>query len=541
MNQQIIFLLFLLSLASCTFNAPYLAKESLEGKDEGVELRDLSYDVDQHFSETYQHSLPNLNSQGQQIDFYKWAARKGHTRAYVILAHHYLSEESFDKEQALYWLELGVKADSPLCRLTLAQVFLEHPGTNKSLSYSKSQELLEPLLQDEYVPAFKIAARLAGLRDDLPAQIDYLDKARTLGDIEANQILETLVTENKSSSDLPLNESARYEEIDDLKGFWQPALESSKHMSGALEDDDTDPGYQKLLEIAHRQNSPYASLILARQLFDHGFQQISDSDKLRQYLESAMNIPAGKSLYARSIMTQKVRANNIDPLELLADAAHQEDPYALYVLSLKARIADKDYHLSTQLYERALKADNSVHSRFNVALDLLKEQLPFSDSKIAQQWMIDLASSNYPPALLQVASLKEREQILSHSTKEIFMHRIKAAIQGSPDGCYLVGNMYLTGNGVQPNPKRAFLWFMQAARSGYQPAQYQVSLMYHAGNGVVASTAKAYAWFSLLPPIFEQQQLTENTLRDELNERQLKEALDMSATLKKYYRSRRII
>lgn len=54
--------------------------------------------------------------------------------------------------------------------------------------------------------------------------------------------------------------------------------------------------------------------------------------------------------------------------------------------------------------------------------------------------------------------------------------------------------MYLEGNGVAQDDKKAAEWFEQAARKGNAEAQGMLGTMYLEGKGVTQDYAQAYIW-----------------------------------------------
>ena len=55
--------------------------------------------------------------------------------------------------------------------------------------------------------------------------------------------------------------------------------------------------------------------------------------------------------------------------------------------------------------------------------------------------------------------------------------------------------MYLDGEGVTQDAKKAADYFIMAAEKGLVKAQYSIGQMYAAGRGVHQDDKKAYAWF----------------------------------------------
>ena len=547
--------LCVIALSGCSLNVPVLGPSVTEDHDmtlsssELTRLEPASLKEEQDWPDMFEHGQPREKlDHSTDIEFYKWAALKGYSKAYVVLADTYLSAQPKNEAEALYWLNKGVSVNDIPCMMRLAQYYaLEKKNTN----LPEAEKLLAPLIEEDYIPAIRLAALIAESNLETAKQISYLNKARQLGDLDSAHRLEQFVSVDKpyeSAFNLNSSDQEDYHELGDLKGFWEEAQSTVKkpRQTGAFDSMTqqsvgVDRQLNELLEIASSQSSQYASFILANQIFNTAFKSKEDGQSLKNLLESSLSIPAAKSLYARALFQGKIIDSDKDPISLLLQAADKEDPYALFYLSLHYRFTEKDYAQATQYYYKGLAADSSLIGQYKVALDLLNEYYPMSSAKTAHEWMVDLAYKSFPPALLKVAELKENKKILSQSKREIFMHRAKAAYLGSPEACYQVGNMYLKGEAVKSDAKRAFLWFMHSARSGYLPAQYQLSLMYKKGLGVLENPVKSYAWYSLLPPIFEAQDLIKEDFIEAMSHQQLAQGLEMSEILKKYYQTNQAV
>ena len=537
-----------LALSGCTINNPFGGFKLIPEEQKNFDQEDEATFVEQVVHKSYlpsflEHSEENIILDHKDAhDFYKWAALKGYKRAYVVLAEQYLAMEPANESEALYWLERGVQEEDLLSMMRLARYYALEKS---SPQYPEAEKLIQPLVEQEYLPAIKLAAQIAQLAGNQGMYLTYLNKARSLGDIDAEHQLESFVINDRENLEKDLTEQQDlYQEIEDLQGFWQhsQSLKKKHHdiVSASIEKQTLENSrareeLRELVELAQSQNSQYASLILARQTFETGFHHQVDRMRYKQLLESSLQIRSGKTLYARSIFKGMVDGSNEKAFQLLNEAAELQDPYALFVLSLHSRLVKKDFAESTKYYYKALSLDKSSNGQYQAAMDLYQEYLPFSNLKIASEWFIDLAYADYPLALLQVARLKEENQILCQSVREIFLHRAKAAYLGSPEASYLVGNMYLKGQGVQKDLKKSFLWVMHAARAGYVPAQYQLSLMYKKGIGVIEDSTKSYAWLTLVPKVFEQQELIEQEMLEGMSDDQLAKAIKVSDVLKQFY------
>jgi uncharacterized protein len=66
---------------------------------------------------------------------------------------------------------------------------------------------------------------------------------------------------------------------------------------------------------------------------------------------------------------------------------------------------------------------------------------------------------------------------------------------GNATAQYLLGSLYVEGNGVEHDDATAFVWFQRAANQGDAAAQYNVGASYAGGTGVPKSYDDAAKWF----------------------------------------------
>ena len=66
---------------------------------------------------------------------------------------------------------------------------------------------------------------------------------------------------------------------------------------------------------------------------------------------------------------------------------------------------------------------------------------------------------------------------------------------GNASAQYLLGSLYVEGNGVERDDATAFTWFLRAANQGDAAAQYNVGASYAGGRGVQKSYVDAAKWF----------------------------------------------
>ena len=70
----------------------------------------------------------------------------------------------------------------------------------------------------------------------------------------------------------------------------------------------------------------------------------------------------------------------------------------------------------------------------------------------------------------------------------------KAGEAGNADACLALGNLYLSGTGVESSQKEAYIWIKKSAEHGNIDAQYRLSRLYREGAGVVTDTDESIKW-----------------------------------------------
>lgn len=104
----------------------------------------------------------------------------------------------------------------------------------------------------------------------------------------------------------------------------------------------------------------------------------------------------------------------------------------------------------------------------------------------------ELGDRDSEVALLAI-QIKERS---SRGGKDSTVTRLQQiAEEDHADALYVLGIVYLTGNGVEKNEKTAFTYFLRAAKLGHARAQYNLGMMYQTATGVDGNLAEARRWY----------------------------------------------
>jgi uncharacterized protein len=117
-------------------------------------------------------------------------------------------------------------------------------------------------------------------------------------------------------------------------------------------------------------------------------------------------------------------------------------------------------------------------------------------AKAAELWR-SLAEAGNAPAQYLLGSLYVEGNGVEHDDATAFMWFQRAANQGDAAAQYNVGASYAGGRGVQKSYVDAAKWFRRAADQGVVFAQLNLGLLYAAGNGVSQDNVEALKWLEL--------------------------------------------
>ena len=80
---------------------------------------------------------------------------------------------------------------------------------------------------------------------------------------------------------------------------------------------------------------------------------------------------------------------------------------------------------------------------------------------------------------------------------DAIMWYTKAAEAGEAEAQYILGMLYLNGNGVPADLTAAADWIEKAAHNDHAASQFQLGVMYSTGQGVPKDLPQAIAWYEL--------------------------------------------
>lgn len=499
---------------------------------------------------------PNTVDKDYTEEFYRWSAESGYPQGQEV----YGLLLIYDRGQlisGLDWLHQSLEQGYVPAALDLSWLFMKGQYVEQNLSLAL--QYLEPAMHAEEKEAFRLAAHISLLQENTPQAMHYLEQAAALGDQQSQRDLAQLIVEEKRGSwrqaqslMIELQNESLMGETQDLKDFWPTNPHQSATPPVAPQRPDhpekeegADPhsmlplpytpssypsSFQEQFETYAEKGSPYAAYQAALQRLNVPTDKLKalSHKTLKELLDQAATVmvPA-QVLKARLILREYFPGHGPqEAYALLEKAAEQNNLYALFAMSAWMR-EQGQYELSVDYYNRAMSQQNIYVSLYHVVWDLTEGYYPFWQEELAFDWLFMLAQDHYNPALLLLADLKE-EHRLPGTQEEVFVHRYQAAWQGDPQAQYIIGNMYLRGDFVMPNPQKAFRWFYQSAYRGYRPAQYQLALQYEKGIGILPDIPKAYAWRRVARlGLYENDEHELVALVNQMNQSQLDRALQL--------------
>lgn len=160
-----------------------------------------------------------------------------------------------------------------------------------------------------------------------------------------------------------------------------------------------------------------------------------------------------------------------------------EDPL---IIQAKKHAEQNEYSEAIELLSRAADKGNSVAmdqlSMFYMVGLGVKE-----DKEKAKKYLIDaIKHGNIQAQVRFVKMLYENPKTRRERAEEILQWTRTNAEKGYALPQYLLGIIYLEGEIVPQNMKKAFQWFSESANKGYPPAQYTTANFYLRGEVIPA-------------------------------------------------------
>jgi TPR repeat protein len=105
---------------------------------------------------------------------------------------------------------------------------------------------------------------------------------------------------------------------------------------------------------------------------------------------------------------------------------------------------------------------------------------------------------NFKRALADLAVMDGNSARARGDHTEAWLHYLRAAYAGVPEGAYNLGIMRLSDeSGLPVDYSEAARWFRQAAEAGLPEAQHNLGLLYERGDGVPQNIEEAMKWLKM--------------------------------------------
>ncbi|BAF73347.1 tetratricopeptide repeat protein [Sulfurovum sp. NBC37-1] len=141
-----------------------------------------------------------------------------------------------------------------------------------------------------------------------------------------------------------------------------------------------------------------------------------------------------------------------------------------------------------------LAKEGHPKAQFNVGLIYANGKGVNKDIYQAKEWYKKAAEQGNTAAQYNLAKLiaQKTDKKNSHVNEQIIYWYEKAAEGGQKEAMNDLALLYLKGNGVKQNKRKAFELFKKAAQLGDTSAQINLALMYAWGEGIPNDKVKAY-------------------------------------------------
>ncbi len=136
------------------------------------------------------------------------------------------------------------------------------------------------------------------------------------------------------------------------------------------------------------------------------------------------------------------------------------------------------------------------------------------DYETAANEFIPLAKRGDHRAMYALGSMYVAGQGVEKDLKKAFELFKEAAQNGRADAMYKLGVMYEEGVGTKKSTKKAIRYYQKSAKLGYPLGQYHLGLMYLNGSGVKQNSINAYAWMVVAAHQFIYEYASKNLTAD---------------------------
>lgn len=183
-------------------------------------------------------------------------------------------------------------------------------------------------------------------------------------------------------------------------------------------------------------------------------------------------------------------------------AANNGSTYSKYMVSILYQLGlgvEQDLSESVNWYKKASESKDSADAKVKIARKYMHPTSLITDSKQAFVWMESAANQGSIEGQYLLGDMYINGIGVDKSDLNAITWLGKAAEKNSPYAQYSLGVMYYNGQGTEQNLQEAQKWIEKAALQGYSEAQYLLGRMYQQGFGIEKNLPKAYAWWKMIP------------------------------------------
>ncbi|RHZ76404.1 hypothetical protein Glove_198g122 [Diversispora epigaea] len=184
----------------------------------------------------------------------------------------------------------------------------------------------------------------------------------------------------------------------------------------------------------------------------------------------------------RIVIKNYIREHKKNPVELLYEMIHHPSHY--WFTSLIGFFYQ--YGIGTV-------ADNQMAFKFfNLAANEIIDTSSFNSSSLRKLYNID----NKRIGIISLTHMYLHGQGVEKDTKKAFRIYNNLADKGSLSALNSVAYCYYNGLNVKKNKKKAFKLYLKAAEKGNLVAQFNIGWCYHNGMGITRDVTKSFQWYT---------------------------------------------
>ncbi len=183
----------------------------------------------------------------------------------------------------------------------------------------------------------------------------------------------------------------------------------------------------------------------------------------------------------------------------------------------------KDDHKAVQWFRKAAEQGHADAQFLLGVFSGSGERMPENDHE-AVKWFRMAAEQGHADAQFELGKMLTRGEGVPKDDREAeewfrmaseqgrfdyAQHALESAEQGDAFNQFVIGKLYLSGEGVPKDDREALKWFRKAAEQGESEAQFVLGEIYAGGYGLPKDDVLAYLWFSLAASNSREESLSE--------------------------------